>query len=1248
MVQIIIISCKKNIAILVICLFCGYGYAHAQQTNHFFRHITKSDGLISAKVTALYQDEAGFIWIGTQVGLQRYDGTRFKNYLADIRDTAALQTDWISAVFEDSKKRLWIGTDHGAPYILNRTTGKFYNYNLHASAANKINGTWHFAEDKKGNIWLAGHEGYFKLDEKTNKFEKWNAKMGLKEGLATGYLTIDENDNLWLCTTDGICFYNTAEKKLYNRSYNPAHNPLFEINANIANILIDTNNIWISTGLKNVYRYQLSNQKIQLYDFEKLPKEKLRTGNEKEDIGFLFHLRNGQVIVSVLNRGMAYYNAERDNFSVVDIDNTTASSLHASDRDGSKCIIQDRDGNVLIGGDGGININNQDKQSFFTHGLGKDGEDFFPKGQVGDFLELPDGNILIGYYERNGGIVETDGSFKFKQHYLFKQFGDENSERNQIWSLFADEKGMIWAANQKRSVLKLNLLNNKLWEDADQIPNDLVNAIKKGSDGDVWVAYWAKGLGRINNSKHIQRNYTSFLYPDMSVKRRVQSILVDENKIWVGSFQNGLQVFDIRKEKFTSAFIVNERDKNSISSNSVIDIIRYSKDTLLLATEMGVNIFDTKKNIFTAITSKDGLPNNIVLGLMRDEHADVWVVCSGGGLCKINMQNLAITTYDNNDGIIDNVFSGRIYSLKNGRALIATSNGFVSFTPSKLIVSPPPTNVVITGFSVFGKEKIIDSLLGNNRPLEFSYKENSIRIEFASLDLWEAGRTKYFYKLEGIDKDWIQAGKDQAAIYNQLNDGAYIFKVKCANRDGVCSNAITELKIIISPPFWKTWWFILGMIICGILLVITFIKWREKNIRAFDKEKLKVEQLSAAQYKSELELEQIVNYFSSSLVDKHTDDDVLWDVAKNLISRLGFVDCMMYLWNDDKTKMIQHAGYGPKDSAEQFEKQYFDVVSGQGVVGYVMQTCEPVLIADTSKDPRYRVDDLERLSELTVPVIYNGELIGVIDSEHHERNFFTTQHLQILTTIATLTANKIISLRTEKTLQQNQIEIYSMNEQLSKARLEALRSQMNPHFIFNSLNAIQECILTNKVDAAYEYLSKFSKLQRMVLNNSSKEFIPFSSELEMLQLYLSLESLRFSQSFNYKIEVDENIDTDDVTVPSMLIQPFVENSIWHGLRNKMGDKLISIICKEEDGVLIITIDDNGIGRKEAALIKAKKLGSEQLESKGTALTEQRIKLLSGKYKAKICINTVDKVNEKKEALGTTVILMLPTDIQTKK
>jgi LytS/YehU family sensor histidine kinase len=356
---------------------------------------------------------------------------------------------------------------------------------------------------------------------------------------------------------------------------------------------------------------------------------------------------------------------------------------------------------------------------------------------------------------------------------------------------------------------------------------------------------------------------------------------------------------------------------------------------------------------------------------------------------------------------------------------------------------------------------------------------------------------------------------------------------------------------------------------------------------------------------------------------------------------------MIYLWDEDKTKMVQKAGFGQKDSEEEINKQIFSVEYGQGVVGYVMETKEPVVIADTSKDSRYRPDDFIRSSELTVPIIYNKELLGVIDSEHNEKDFFTPQHLQILSTIATLVANKIKSIEAEQSLQHSRIEMYSMNEQLSKAKLEALRSQMNPHFIFNSLNAIQECILTNKVDAAYEYLSKFSKLQRMVLNNSEKELIPLSSELEMLQLYLSLESLRFNKSFSYSIDITGITDAEDIMIPSLITQPLVENAIWHGLRNKDGDKTLLLTYEEMEGLLSITIDDNGIGREKAAVIRKQKLGNSQFASRGTIMLQQRLHVLSQQLRTNIQLETIDKKDNAGMTTGTKVIIIFSSGLETK-
>ena len=259
-------------------------------------------------------------------------------------------------------------------------------------------------------------------------------------------------------------------------------------------------------------------------------------------------------------------------------------------------------------------------------------------------------------------------------------------------------------------------------------------------------------------------------------------------------------------------------------------------------------------------------------------------------------------------------------------------------------------------------------------------------------------------------------------------------------------------------------------------------------------------------------------------------------------------------------------------------------------------------------------------------------------------NFFSLQHLQILTTIATLISNKIVAIEAQQSMQKQKLELHYINEQLYKTKLEALRSQMNPHFIFNSLNAIQECILTGKVEAAYQYLSKFSKLQRMVLNHSEKELIPLEKEIEMLQLYLELESLRFSKSFTYSIEVNETSHEDDLMIPSMITQPFVENAIWHGLRNTPGEKVLKIVYQENGDKLSITVSDNGIGRVAAEKIKKEKLGMDQHESRGTILMQNRLSILERQLNVQIGLEIIDEYNPEGMPAGTTVHLTCPANL----
>ncbi len=1241
------ISSNKNILVLFLLLTSIYERSYAQKGNYIFKHLTTQDGLISNKITCIYQDHDGFMWIGFQTGLQRYDSRKFKNYTADVRDTAALQSDWISAIFEDSKKRFWIGNDIGTAYTLNRATGQFYNYNLHTSPPNKISGIIYFKEDKLGAIWILAHDGIYKLNEKINQFEKQDTQIGLSKSTKAagiGSMVFDEDNNIWLNTTTGIKFYNQREKKLYDANYNPNHKPVFDINYLGGFVLLTQKKLWF-TGNGRFYKYDLLTGELNKFSIDKLSSKKIDRVFQKESAADLFCVDTDKVIIALAGRGLAMYNPDKNIFSVVEIDNNNPTGYHSLEGIESRVmLIQDNDKNIIAGTDAGINIYNKQKQLFKIHKTDVASGNLFPKTEANDFLEMPNGDIFISYYYFDGGIVKTDSNFQFKKHYLYNDNGNKKNNGNVVWTLFNDGKGNIWAPNQRNNFLKLDIKTDKIGEDKDSTLGGPIITIKQDKQGDIWMGHWRKGLVKKDGKTNKYSFYTNFLQTDTTYKKRVQCLLIDGNKIWAGTLQNGLQVFDKKKEKFVESFVTDIKNETSISSNCVTDIIEYNKDTLVLATLMGINIFDKKNKTFKTITTKEGLPNNLVQTVMSDGLGNVWAACYQDGFCKINMADLSITNYGLNDGLTDNIFTNKFHKLKNGTFLLGTSESFISFNPVLFSASATPKDVLITGMQIFEKDVLLNPSVYINQTLKTSYNQNSVRIDFASLEYWNPESIKYYYRLNGVDKEWMLADKNNTVIYNHLNNGEYLFEIKCANRDAVFCKNITTLKIIITPPFWKTWWFRILLIIAAFSLIYGFTKWRIKNVKAIAAEKLKVQQLNAEQYKSKLEFEQIINYFSSSLIDKHSVDAVLWDVAKNLIGQLGFVDCMIYLWNADKTKMLQRAGHGPKDTEEEINAQAFDVEIGQGVVGYVMQTKEAVLIADTSKDSRYRPDDIVRLSEITVPIIYDNELIGVLDSEHPEKNFYTEKHLQILTTIAALVGNKIKSIEAEENLQTSKIEIYKMEVLLARAKLEALRSQMNPHFIFNSLNAIQECIVTGNVDAAYEYLSKFSKLQRLVLNNSAKELIPLGTEVEMLQLYLSLESLRFSKSFTYKIDIDKAIDKEEILIPSLITQPYVENAIWHGLRNMENEKRLILNFKEDDGNLIITIDDNGIGRVEASKIKAAKISVTKYASMGSILSADRISLLNKQYKTTITLHYTDKKDTEENALGTTVTISLPNNI----
>jgi tetratricopeptide (TPR) repeat protein len=230
---------------------------------------------------------------------------------------------------------------------------------------------------------------------------------------------------------------------------------------------------------------------------------------------------------------------------------------------------------------------------------------------------------------------------------------------------------------------------------------------------------------------------------------------------------------------------------------------------------------------------------------------------------------------------------------------------------------------------------------------------------------------------------------------------------------------------------------------------------------------------------------------------------------------------------------------------------------------------------------------------------------------------------------------------------EGELEIQRLEGERSKAALQqrakeleiqALRSQMNPHFIFNCLNAINRFILGHETEAASDYLTKFSRLMRMIMNHSRHSYIPLAEEIEMLQLYLGMEQLRFKNAFDYRIDVDPDLDTDEVRIPPLLVQPFVENAVWHGLMHKDERGSLLVRLRVDGDMLTCVVRDNGVGRKRAGMLKSK--SAEKHKSMGLQITAERMALLTGAGESQPFFQIEDLYDETGIPAGTQVTLKI--------
>jgi ligand-binding sensor domain-containing protein/putative methionine-R-sulfoxide reductase with GAF domain len=643
----------------------------------------------------------------------------------------------------------------------------------------------------------------------------------------------------------------------------------------------------------------------------------------------------------------------------------------------------------------------------------------------------------------------------------------------------------------------------------------------------------------------------------------------------------------------------------------------WRKDRMLIGTK-GLYEAVCEGDRLTSLKRVIGFPEErFVFTMELDRDGKVWLG-TDEGLYRYD----PVAQHSQVFGLADNVQpqafnSNGLYRSRSGWMYAGGIGGMNFFDPLNIELGKSRLQPLIASFEIGDDDS---TFFLTPSPYRVHYSKRILSAEISVPEYEKPYNLQYRYKTNS-EEDWVMNGNSRFIRLHNFRPGEYNLLVS-ASDDGVnWYPSQHPLSFVILSPWWEQWWFVLVMLI--VLTGITY--WIYRSIR---------------KRRQRREHQAIVDYFANSAYEQSSVDHILWDIAVNCISRMGFEECVIYLLDTKRNVLVQKAAYGPKNP-RQFEiKNAIEIPVGKGITGAVAQTGIAEIVNSTAKDKRYLVDDEARQSEITVPILFEGKVIGIIDSENSKRNFFTPEHLQTLNTIAGICSVKIAHGLSLAEMEKAEELVRELNTKMLETKYLNLRLQMNPHFLFNSLSSIQHLVVSQQTNEAYTYLSVFSHFLRSVLQYADKNVITLEEELKMLEMYIKLERLGSDKAFTFTIDVDESLDTDDVLIPPLMIQPVIENAIWHGLMPKDGEKNLSVAFNNDsDENLVCIIEDNGIGRN-AAMKDKKELNNFAYQSKAMTLIEERLQLLQQKTGKPAAMSIEDKQLNGKPS-GTLVKIMLP-------
>ncbi len=843
-----------------------------------FEALSIEQGLSQSSVVAILQDRTGFLWFGTDNGLNRYDGYDFRVFRNDPSDPASIADSKILALLEDSRGRLWIGTNYGGLNLFDRDREAFVRARPNPADPRSLssNGVSSILEDRNGDIWLgtpgnglnrlargpdAG--GAFEFD----RFAHDPANPASLGGESVNALYEDRFGEIWVGLDDGgvnrlvrgggpggpVSFV-----RIPDAPGRPAPRQVTSISED------DIGELWVG-AVDGLYLYDRGSGSFLRYgpdprDSKSLSHEYIRS-LRRDLLGALWIGTDGgglNELVPGRKPGadpvfLKFRHDEEDPYSLPG--------------DAVEAICEDRSGVLWIGlyygGLAKLVLNDdpgahREKRSFLHYYSRPSDPDGLSDGPINAILEDSRGALWIGTDGGGLNVAEppTDREDPVKFVHLRHDAKVPGSLSDDVvTSLYEDRGGTLWVGTYTGGLNKLapgaggkgprtfaHFRHDP--RDPSSLSNDFVMSIFEDASGTLWVGTIDGGLNRFDpNTGGFTRIWTDPDDPEGLSDNSIFAILEDPSgDLWIGT-ADGLNRLNPRTGKVVR-FLSDPDDPRSIGGNNIRALYRDSKGRLWIGTDgAGINRLIQGDGTgaptrFLRYRIKDGLPSDVVFGILEDGSGRLWLSTDNGLSC-FDPDLETFRNFTREDGLQSNEFHrGAYFKDRAGEMFFGGSRGFNVFRPEGVRDNRIPPRVVIKDLRLFNQPVAIGEAKRGEFALrrsiletgavELDHGQNTLSFEFAALHYVSPGRNEYAYKLEGLDKDWNRVGNRRFATYSALRPGKYIFRVKAANGDGIWNEEGTALRVVIRYPFWQLWWVQVLAAIAGLVLVAALIRHRTR------------------------------------------------------------------------------------------------------------------------------------------------------------------------------------------------------------------------------------------------------------------------------------------------------------------------------------------------------------------------------------------------------------------------------------